>query len=233
MKVGQVGLHLFGEESVVGGWTHQRFKGTKRVDWKSLKCLILMKYWLMVEPPIWKICSSKWETIFPKFSGLKIKKCLSCHHLGITSQMSKTWIKMGFTNAGKSWKLPSFGFDGLIFLGKKRPLRRLGTYSCDKIADFGQFRLPNYLMVDYRKCFRNSSPGILITKWAPKSAPFNVQSYPTKATSPTERTGKIRLWGITVVKNSFRGQVFFWGVDEGLPGFPWSLEIELLISKVL
>ena len=151
-----------------------------------------MKYWLMVSTThlknmLVKMGSS--STIF----GVENKKCIlppPRNHIPNVKDLNKDGHN---TNAGKSWKLPSFGFDGLISLGKKRPLRRLGTYSCDKIADFGQFRLPNYLMVDYRKCFRNSSPGILITKWAPKSAPFNVQSYPTKATSPTERTGKIRL----------------------------------------
>ena len=33
----------------------------------------------MVEPPLWKICSSNWVHL-PQFSGWKFQKSLSCHH---------------------------------------------------------------------------------------------------------------------------------------------------------
>ena len=47
--------------------------------WKAkyLFCGIWSSWWFQ---PIWKICSSKWVEIFPKFFGLKNKKYLSCHH---------------------------------------------------------------------------------------------------------------------------------------------------------
>ena len=43
-------------------------------------------WWL--NQPLWKICSSHWES-FPQGLGWKLKKSLSCHHPG-------PWIKAGY-----------------------------------------------------------------------------------------------------------------------------------------
>ena len=48
----------------------------KKTTLKS--CKTKTGWWL--NQPIWKICSSKWVHL-PQGSGVKIKKCLSCHHL--------------------------------------------------------------------------------------------------------------------------------------------------------
>ena len=68
----------------------------------------LIKNWLVVEAPIWKICSPKWVHL-PQFSGWKFQKSLKFHHQSKTPRMVALPIRR-ICWENLSWTDPTPGY---------------------------------------------------------------------------------------------------------------------------
>ena len=75
-------LHLWAMRPTMPlGPTSKQQRPTNKSCWYAsrLSTQLFTRWWL--NQPIWKICSSNWES-FPQGSGWKFQKYFSCHHLG-------------------------------------------------------------------------------------------------------------------------------------------------------
>ena len=82
-------------------WMNRPYPGSP-VDQSTKQFVVSLQgkpyhIWLVVEPPIWKICSSKWVKIFPNVRGEKFQNMWVA-----TTQISTSLFTLGFW--GPPWK---------------------------------------------------------------------------------------------------------------------------------